>query len=104
MSVDCTAVQSQKAVTAYFSSEQLLPFGFAGQCSCRLLVLRTCTCMHLFWCIDMCAYNYIYAYVCPYVFLYVYIYECICMFIYYDNVTIYIVFQYLGGPRDSGYF
>ena len=28
---DSTAMQSQKAVTAYFSSEQLLPFGFAGQ-------------------------------------------------------------------------
>ena len=27
----CGAVQSQKAVTAYFSSKQLLPFGFAGQ-------------------------------------------------------------------------
>ena len=25
----CTAVQSQRAVTAYFSSEQILPFGFA---------------------------------------------------------------------------
>ena len=28
-----TAVQSQKAVTAYFSSKQLLPFGFAEQYS-----------------------------------------------------------------------
>ena len=26
-----TAVQSQKAVTAYFTSKQLLPFGFARQ-------------------------------------------------------------------------
>ena len=26
-----TAVQSHKAVTAYFSSKQLLPFGFARQ-------------------------------------------------------------------------
>ena len=26
-----TAVQSQKAVTAYFSSKQLLPFSFAEQ-------------------------------------------------------------------------
>ena len=27
----CTAVQSQKAVSAYFTSEQILPFGFAEQ-------------------------------------------------------------------------
>ena len=52
----------------------------------------------------MCAYIYIYAYVCAYVFLFVYIYVCICMFNYYDNVTIYTVFQHLGGPRDGGYF
>ena len=26
-----TALQSQKAVSAYFTSEQILPFGFAGQ-------------------------------------------------------------------------
>ena len=25
----CTAVQSQKAVSAHFTSEQILPFGFA---------------------------------------------------------------------------
>ena len=31
MSVDYTAVQSQKAVTAYFSSKQLLPCGLARQ-------------------------------------------------------------------------
>ena len=38
--VDCTiffchrtAVPSQKAVTAYFTSNQILPFGFAEQCS-----------------------------------------------------------------------
>ena len=37
-------------------------------------------------------YLYIYAYVCAYVFLYVYIYVSKCMFIYYDNVTIYILF------------
>ena len=54
--------------------------------------------------IYMCAYICIYAYVCAYVFLYVYIYVCICMFTYYANGTIYIVFQHLGGPRDSGYF
>ena len=54
--------------------------------------------------IYMCAYIYIFAYVCAYVFLFVYIYVCICMFIYYDNVTIYLVFQHMGGPRDSGYF
>ena len=29
--LDYTAVQSQKAVTAYFSSKQLLPSGFADQ-------------------------------------------------------------------------
>ena len=52
----------------------------------------------------MCAYMYIYAYVCAYVFLYVCIYVCICMFIYFDNVTIYTIFQHLGGPRDSGFF
>ena len=28
-----TAVQSQKAVSAYFTSEQILTFGFAGQYS-----------------------------------------------------------------------
>ena len=28
-----TAMQRQKAVTAYFKSEQLLPFGLAGQSS-----------------------------------------------------------------------
>ena len=28
-----TAVQSQKAVPAYFTSKQILPFGFAGQCN-----------------------------------------------------------------------
>ena len=30
-----TALQSQKAVTAYFKSKQLLPFGFARQCNCH---------------------------------------------------------------------
>ena len=30
---DSTVVQSLKAVTAYFSSKQLLPFGFAEQCT-----------------------------------------------------------------------
>ena len=29
----CTAVQSQKAVAAYFSSKRLLPSGFAEQCT-----------------------------------------------------------------------
>ena len=33
----CSALQSQKAVAAYFSSKQLMPFGFARQSSCRLL-------------------------------------------------------------------
>ena len=28
-----SAVQSQKAVSAYFTSKQMLPFGFAEQCS-----------------------------------------------------------------------
>ena len=35
------AVQSQKAGTAYFSSKQLLPFGFTEQCSSRLSPLIT---------------------------------------------------------------
>ena len=30
------AVQSQKAVTAYFSSKQLLPFGFAEHPRCAI--------------------------------------------------------------------
>ena len=30
--VKCSAVQSQKAITAYLTSKQLLPFGFAEQC------------------------------------------------------------------------
>ena len=30
-----TAAQSQKAVTAYFLSKQLLPFGFAEQNTCQ---------------------------------------------------------------------
>ena len=29
--LDCSDLQSQKAVTAYFTSKQLLPFGFARQ-------------------------------------------------------------------------
>ena len=33
MSADSTAVQSQKAVSAYFTSKQILPFGFAEQVS-----------------------------------------------------------------------
>ena len=36
------SVQSQKAVTAHFSSEQLLPFHFAQQCAC---VRRVCACL-----------------------------------------------------------
>ena len=32
-----TAVQSQKAVSAYFTSKQILPFGFAEQCSIESL-------------------------------------------------------------------
>ena len=31
MSQPLTAVQSQKAVYAYFTSKQILPFGFAGK-------------------------------------------------------------------------
>ena len=30
--ISCSAVQSLNAVSAYFSSEQILPFGFAKQC------------------------------------------------------------------------
>ena len=43
----CTAVQSQKAVTANLKTEQLLPFGFAMQCTAcpGLLYVHTYT-----WC------------------------------------------------------
>ena len=34
-----TAGQSQKAVTAYLSSKQLLPFGFADQYTCVYSVM-----------------------------------------------------------------
>ena len=37
-----TALQSQKAVTAYFSSEQLLPFGITRQQSGRSLRSVSC--------------------------------------------------------------
>ena len=33
MKIDYTVVQSQKAVSAYFTSKQILPFGFAEQYS-----------------------------------------------------------------------
>ena len=33
----CTVVQSQKAVSAYFTSKQILPFSFAEQCSLHVL-------------------------------------------------------------------
>ena len=32
LSDHCSAVQRQKAVSAYFTSEQILPFAFAEQC------------------------------------------------------------------------
>ena len=32
------SVQNQKALTAYFSSKQLLPFGFADHVRCRICV------------------------------------------------------------------
>ena len=34
-----TALKSQKAVSACFKSNQILPFGFARQTSCRLVII-----------------------------------------------------------------
>ena len=36
----CAAVQSQKAVSAYFSSKQIPPFVFARQCGGRIVLAR----------------------------------------------------------------
>ena len=35
MTAICAALQSQKAVSAYLESKQILPFGFARQCASR---------------------------------------------------------------------
>ena len=39
---DCTAVQSQKTVSAYFTSKQILSFDFAEQCSMIDLLTHSC--------------------------------------------------------------
>ena len=36
----CIAVQNQKAVSAHFTSEQILPYGFAERCRCVMFALQ----------------------------------------------------------------
>ena len=42
-----TAVQSQKAVSAYFTSKQILPFGFAEQTSSTGVDIDNNYCAHV---------------------------------------------------------
>ena len=43
----CTAVQSQKAVSAYFTSKQILYFGFAEHCSTHTTVIIDLSAPHI---------------------------------------------------------